>query len=48
MGKHKVVITDRDEKILGILKKFGYLREDFLARYLGLDYVGLKIKVQKI
>ena len=44
MGKHKVVITDRDEKILGILKKFGYMREDFLARYLGMDYLNLKEK----
>jgi hypothetical protein len=38
MAKHKIVITDRDEKILGVLKKFGYIREDYLARYLGMDY----------
>lgn len=38
MGKHKVVMTERDEKILGILKKFGYMREDLLARYLCLEY----------
>lgn len=44
MGKHKIVITERDEKILGILKKFGYMREDFLARYLGMDYLNLKEK----
>jgi hypothetical protein len=44
MGKHKIVITERDEKILGILKKFGYLREDFLARYLAMDYNDNNVK----
>ncbi len=38
MAKYKIVMTDRDEKILYLLKKFGYIREDYLAKYLGLDY----------
>lgn len=38
MAKHKIVITERDEKILLLLKKFGCVREDLLANYLGMDY----------
>lgn len=38
-------LTERDQKILDILKRFGWVREDFLAKYLGLDYSLKNVKI---
>ena len=38
VAKYKIVITDRDEKIMMLLKKFGYIREDILASMLNVGY----------
>lgn len=45
MAKHRIVITERDEKILLLLKKFGCVREDLLANYLDLDYTLDSVKI---
>jgi hypothetical protein len=40
----KLEITERDKKIMEILKKVSYLREDILSKYLGLEYNSKKTK----
>lgn len=44
MKKHSTVLSQRDIEIFEIIKKFGWLREDFLAKYLGLNWNDLKVK----
>jgi hypothetical protein len=44
MGKKDVVLTERDIKIFDLIKKFGWLREDYIAQFLGFDWSLLKTK----
>lgn len=44
MGKSNIVLQDRDIKIFELINKFGWLREDYLAKYLGLDWENSKVK----
>jgi len=44
MGKYNTVVTERDIKIFEIIKRFGYLREDLLALWLGMDWTDAKVR----
>lgn len=44
MNKLNTILSERDIKIFEIIKKFGWLREDYLAKYLGLNWNDLKVK----
>ena len=44
MGKISTILNERDIRIFEIIKKFGWLREDYIAKYLGFDWADKKTK----
>ena len=44
MGRTSTAVSERDIKIFELVKKFGWLREDYIVKYLGLDSSKLNVK----
>jgi hypothetical protein len=44
MGKVNTVLNERDIEIFELINKFGWLREDYLAKYLGFNWGDEKVK----
>lgn len=44
MGRVSTTLSERDIKIFELIKKFGWIREDFIAKYLKLDWSSTKVK----
>lgn len=44
MGKVVTVLNERDIKIFELINKFGWIREDYLARYLGFTWGDIKVR----
>jgi len=44
MGRTNTALSERDLKVFELIKKFGWIREDFIVKYLGLDWSITNVK----